>query len=94
LGVDGSHVAHPPRNHAFRCFPVDQYRGLCQQLRLPLNLAQSASPSIREPAWPLLVCLTQRAPFMTQNLESAKQAWPSLKHAEMRNLLAYLRQGK
>ena len=42
----------------------------------------------------LIASLTQHAPLMLQKLESSKQAWPTLKDAEMRDLLAYLRPGQ
>jgi mono/diheme cytochrome c family protein len=45
-------------------------------------------------SYTLIASLTQHAPRMMQKLESARQAWPTLKDAEMRDLLAYLRQGK
>jgi mono/diheme cytochrome c family protein len=45
-------------------------------------------------SYTLIASLTQHAPLMLQKLESARQPWPTMKEAEMRDLLAYLRQGK
>ncbi len=45
-------------------------------------------------SYTLIASFTQHAPRMMQKLESTRRAWPTLKDAEMRDLLAYLRQGK
>jgi mono/diheme cytochrome c family protein len=45
-------------------------------------------------SYTLIASLTQHAPRMMQKLESTRQAWPTLKDAEMRDLLAYLRSGQ
>jgi mono/diheme cytochrome c family protein len=45
-------------------------------------------------SYELIASLTQHAPLMIRKIESSKQAWPTLKDAEMRDLLAYLRSGQ
>jgi mono/diheme cytochrome c family protein len=45
-------------------------------------------------AYTLIGSLTQHAPGMMQKMEASKQAWPSIKDAEMEDLLAYLKTGK
>ena len=45
-------------------------------------------------SYTLIASLTGHAPLMLQKLEASKQPWPTLKDGEMRDLLAYLRQGK
>ena len=42
----------------------------------------------------LIASLTQHAPGMLAKMQSNKQAWPVMKDAEMKDLLAYLRHGK